>query len=75
MKKHRFKVLLSYSGSQSMGVAEAIRDLLELVLPSVKPWVASIDIEAGQRWQEVLTDTLKVSTLPESRTYLVKSVS
>lgn len=53
------KVLLSYSGSQSMGVAEALRDLLWLVLPSVEAWMASTDIPPGERWRNVLADTLR----------------
>jgi hypoxanthine phosphoribosyltransferase len=53
------KVLLSYSGSQSMGVAEALRKLIKIALPDAKPWMAFQDIQPGSRWQEDLYHTLR----------------
>ena len=44
------KVFISWSGSASKKVAEAIREWLPTVLQTVKPYFTPSDIEKGTRW-------------------------
>ncbi|NOY40593.1 MAG: toll/interleukin-1 receptor domain-containing protein [Planctomycetes bacterium] len=53
------KVLISWSGKQSQGVANALRKWLPAVIPSSQPWVSSVDIAAGERWFPTLMQQLE----------------
>jgi hypothetical protein len=52
------KVFISWSGSRSNALAEALRDWIPLVLHYVEPWLSQTDIEAGQRWAEQVAKEL-----------------
>jgi hypothetical protein len=53
------KVFLSWSGQVSKNIAEALKEWIPLVIPTVTPWVSSRDIEKGTRPEEVLSSTLE----------------
>jgi TIR domain len=45
------KLFVSWSGRRSYEVAVAIRDWVPLALHAVRPFVSSVDIGPGSRWQ------------------------
>ena len=48
-------LLISWSGRQSQAVARALHNWIPLVVPSIKPWMSTLDISPGGRWfDEVL---------------------
>src|SRR5262245_34922697 len=53
------KVLISWSGNRSKEVAIALRSWLKLILYYVEPWMSEQDIQAGDRWADVLRAQLK----------------
>ena len=51
------KIFISWSGQRSKIVAEALWKWIPKVIQSVKPWISSEDIYAGNRWnQEIATE-------------------
>jgi hypothetical protein len=52
------KVFVGWSGERSKALAQALRDWIPLVLHNVEPWVSEADIEAGERWGEVVAKEL-----------------
>jgi hypothetical protein len=55
------KVFISWSGSHSKKVAEALRDWLPGVLQLVKPYFTPSDIEKGTRWGQDIAKELESS--------------
>lgn len=55
-------ILISWSKTQSRTVAEAMREWLPKVLPDVKPWVSSIDIDKGTDWAIELEEYLAAAS-------------
>ena len=45
------KVLISWSGALSHGVALALRTQLPMFIQAVQPWVSSEDIAKGALWR------------------------
>lgn len=57
------QVFISWSGSRSKLVGEAIRSWLPKVIQSIKPWMSNEDIEAGSRWLTEISETLTNSKI------------
>ncbi len=53
------KTLLSWSGKQSRAAADALHQWLPKILPALKPWMSSQDIDKGKRWSDELRQILK----------------
>jgi TIR domain len=52
------QVFISWSGTRSRHIADAIRTWLPMVVQSVKPWMSDEDISAGARWLTEVSTTL-----------------
>jgi len=52
------EIFLSWSKSASHSAAEAFREFLPQLFPSVKPWMSSLDIEKGTGWFTSISDQL-----------------
>jgi len=55
------KVFISWSGSRSKDLANALRQWLPMVLQYVEPWVSDKDISAGERWAQAIAGELDAS--------------
>ena len=55
------KVFLSWSGTTSQKLGLILRDWLPLVLPYVKPYISSEDIDKGVKWLPDIVDELQSS--------------
>lgn len=44
------KIFISWSGTRSQALAEALREWLQLVLYYAQPWFSTSDIKSGDRW-------------------------
>jgi hypothetical protein len=55
------KVFISWSGSRSKDLANALHQWLPMVLQYVEPWVSDKDISAGERWAQAIAGELEAS--------------
>lgn len=53
------KIFLSWSGSQSQRLAEALRNWLPLVIQAVRPYFSPDDIQKGTRWNAEISKELE----------------
>ena len=53
------KVLLSWSGTRSQAVANALREWLPLLFQTIEPWMSSTSIPTGSRWGHELAGQLE----------------
>lgn len=56
------KVFISWSGEQSLKVAQAFRNWLPIVIQSLEPYVSAEDIDKGTRWSTDIATELEYST-------------
>jgi hypothetical protein len=57
------EVFVSWAKPTSRAVAEALRDWLPDVVQSVRPWMSSADIGAGERWSAKIAEALATSKI------------
>ena len=55
------EIFISWSGEQSKGCAEALKDWLPKVINAVKPWISSADIDKGARWGQEISERLSTA--------------
>lgn len=55
------KVFLSWSGTPSRMLGEALRDWLPNVLQVVQPWMSAVDMQVGTRWSLDLSKELEAA--------------
>lgn len=55
------KLFVSWSGTRSQSLAQALRDWLPLVLHYVEPWLSEADVAAGERWAQAVAKELETS--------------
>ena len=55
------KIFISWSGVTSQQIAQELRDFMPLVLQGVEPFITSVDIEKGARWQGEIAKQLDSS--------------
>jgi len=56
-------VILSWSGSQSRKIGEALNSWLKEMLPGIKPWISTEDISKGSAWFPALLGRLEAARL------------
>jgi hypothetical protein len=54
------KMFISWSGERSQALGKALHDWLPMVLHYVDPWLSHSDIDAGQRWADVVGKELEI---------------
>lgn len=55
------KIFISWSGTRSKELAQALHKWLPMVLQYAEPWVSDTDIAAGDRWAEAVSSELEAS--------------
>lgn len=55
-------IFISWSGTASKAVAEALRSWIPRVIQSARPWLSSTDIESGARWSPEVEEQLRKCT-------------
>jgi hypothetical protein len=48
------KMFISWSGERSQALGQALHEWLPMVLHYADPWLSHSDIDAGQRWADVI---------------------
>jgi hypothetical protein len=59
----KLKIFISWSGSRSRIIGEALRDWLPDVLPLLDLFLSTEDVEKGAKWREILSGALQQSDL------------
>ncbi|SRR5713101_541489 len=54
----KIDIFISWSGSRSRTVANALKEYLPIVVNAFKPWLSSADIDKGSRWSAELATAL-----------------
>jgi hypothetical protein len=57
-RSERMRIFISWSREPSRTVAEALRDWLPDVIQTLDPWMSSMDIPAGARWNTEIAEAL-----------------
>ena len=57
------KIFISWSGESSKAIAVEIREWFRLILADAEPFISVSDIEAGERWLDVVGKHLEATTL------------
>ena len=57
------RVFISWSGTKSRLLAEALRDWIPYVLPSAEPWMSATDIVPGARWSIEIASQLDTANV------------
>ncbi len=55
-------IFVSWAGRESQSIALILRDRLPRVLPYVQPWVSTVDIRKGTRWDQELWSRLQATS-------------
>jgi hypothetical protein len=55
------RIFISWSGSRSLAIAEALRDWLPKVIQSLRPWISASDIDKGSRWLKEISENLEAT--------------
>lgn len=55
------KLFISFSGETSRQIAQEVRKFLTLMLPAVKPFITSADVDKGARWAGEISRELEQS--------------
>jgi TIR domain-containing protein len=53
------KLFVSWSGSRSKAIADALRRWIPDIIQTVEPWMSDSDIEAGARWNREMENQLR----------------
>jgi hypothetical protein len=56
------EIFISWSGTTSRKVAEALKEWLPFVINETEAWVSSVDIESGQNWNQEILDKLATAS-------------
>ena len=59
----KLRIFLSWSGTSSHKLAEALREWLPNVIQAVEPWLSADDTEKGERWLERISSELEEASL------------
>jgi hypothetical protein len=55
------KLFISWSGPTSQSIANELRGWFPLILPSVRPFITTTDVEKGAQWQGTIRQELELS--------------
>lgn len=55
------KVFISWSGTRSKAMANALKEWIPLIVQHAKPFVSDKDISAGDRWAQAIAGELESS--------------
>jgi len=53
------KVFISWSGQRSRAAAKELHEWLQLILPTIEPWMSDTDLDKGSRWAAGIGERLE----------------